>query len=225
MYTSINVKTIGTFKVIEHFNISRNTSVFLLGIEENIPSINLSIIPIEQQAEIFNYRLKIDVFKRLISRSFMYCLLAERFGIRDFTLGFERFKKPYLINYPELKFNISYSDYYIAIGISSNRSIGIDIEQLNRNVDIFQIAKSVMMDVELRKFYDLTFDSEQYEYFFKVFCSKEAFIKALGMGFYFDPTSIEAEYNQPIIFENRFFELLHLGGATDGYSLVLCCEN
>jgi 4'-phosphopantetheinyl transferase len=90
------------------------------------------------------------------------------------------FGKPYLFNYPDFNFNHSHSQNFYALATSSNvQNLGIDVEELSRKVRFEALAQHAFHPEELKNWQALDCDPE---YWFKVWTTKEAVLKASGLG-------------------------------------------
>ncbi len=70
--------------------------------------------------------------------------------------------------------------------IVGNRRVGIDIENISRDVDIEGIARTVFTDLESADMMKLSLTNRRL-FFFERWCLKEAYVKALGVGFHLAP--------------------------------------
>lgn len=90
------------------------------------------------------------------------------------------FGKPYLINHPQYSFNHSHSQKNYALASSGLvKNIGVDIEDLDRKIRFEALAKHAFHPNEYQTWASLDFDSN---YWFKVWTTKEAVLKASGLG-------------------------------------------
>lgn len=88
--------------------------------------------------------------------------------------------KPYLITHPLCHFNHSHSQKNYALAMSHNvKNIGVDVEDLDRKVRFEALANHAFHPKELEIWNDLNQDKE---YWFKVWTTKEAVLKASGLG-------------------------------------------
>ncbi|PWF32935.1 ACP synthase, partial [Yersinia pestis] len=86
------------------------------------------------------------------------------------------FGKPYLNDYPDFSFNHSHSQNFYALATSRNvQNLGIDIEELSRKVRFEALAQHAFHPEELKNWQALAYDPE---YWFKVWTTKEAVLKA-----------------------------------------------
>jgi len=86
-----------------------------------------------------------------------------------------RYGKPYLVDYPNIDFSISHSGEYVVMGIKENGQIGVDLELINKDIDL-SISSLAFSTSECR-FVDTYMD------FFILWTKKEAYLKCLGTGF------------------------------------------
>ena len=96
----------------------------------------------------------------------------------DFTTT--EYGKPYLKAHPEFSFNHSHSQNFYALATSRNvPNLGIDIEELSRKVRFEALAQHAFHPEELKNWQTFDYDPE---YWFKVWTTKEAVLKASGLG-------------------------------------------
>ncbi len=123
-------------------------------------------------------------------------ILSHYTNIPEESLCLEigRHGKPYLTNVPYGKnfyFNLSHSGKYMTLAISACTPVGIDIENMNRKVNIDRIVKHFFHPLEAKLFSNLK-KGEKKEAFFRLWTIKEAFLKGLGEGFAIRPSSFYA---------------------------------
>lgn len=109
-------------------------------------------------------------------------LLSQSFElpVSDQQVVRTNFGKPYLNDYPDFSFNHSHSQNFYALATSKQvQNLGIDIEELNRKVRFEALAQHAFHPEELKNWQVLDYDPE---YWFKVWTTKEAVLKASGLG-------------------------------------------
>ncbi|MEQ1175841.1 4'-phosphopantetheinyl transferase sfp [Prolinoborus fasciculus] len=109
-------------------------------------------------------------------------LLSQSFElpVSDQQVVRTNFGKPYLNDYPDFSFNHSHSHNFYALATSKQvQNLGIDIEELNRKVRFEALAQHAFHPEELKYWKMLAYDPE---YWFKVWTTKEAVLKASGLG-------------------------------------------
>lgn len=101
-------------------------------------------------------------------------VLRDEYGIKEYTLRYNEYGKPYLNDY-NLYFNLSDSNEVSALVIS-DKEVGIDIEKITYNE---LIMKKYFNDVEK----SLVMNSENKEFeFTRIWTVKEAYLKCKGTG-------------------------------------------
>lgn len=109
-------------------------------------------------------------------------LLSQSFElpVSDQQVVRTNFGKPYLNDYPDFSFNHSHSQNFYALATSKQvQNLGIDIEELSRKVRFEALAQHAFHPEEIKKWQVLDYDPE---YWFKVWTTKEAVLKASGLG-------------------------------------------
>ena len=89
--------------------------------------------------------------------------------------------KPYLVDYPELVFNISHSTELFLIAISTHCQLGVDIEFCKPRHNIEGLVHKCFSSIE-REYWFQLFEPERLTAFYKFWTRKEAFVKATGHG-------------------------------------------
>jgi len=106
---------------------------------------------------------------------------------------------PVIINLPENTFiSLSHSDGLICFAISGS-PIGIDVEVANKQRDFLALARTIMNDDEFD--YYVQNASTQTDLFYRMWCAKEAYYKALPT-FEQAATSLNKIFF-PALFENQ----------------------
>jgi 4'-phosphopantetheinyl transferase len=142
-------------------------------------------------------------------------LLINKF-IGDKDLKLNEYGKPYS---DEKFFNISHSGNIVIIAVS-DLEVGCDVE-LKRELEYERLGKIVFHENELKK---LSETEDKRSLFFKLWTSKEAFIKCLGEGFHFKTTELDlSELPDKLEYRGRtlFFKEYMLKDA----EIMLCAED
>ena len=120
-----------------------------------------------QKQQIYHYR------NQLLSAQLQTSIQQEQLATTEYG-------KPYLVNFPKFYFNHSHSQKNYALATSGNvPDIGVDIEDLDRKVRFEALANHAFHAYELKYWNELQQNSE---YWFKVWTTKEAVLKAAGLG-------------------------------------------
>ena len=122
------------------------------------------------------------IVRRGILRILLGCYLGVEPGLVRFN--YSNNDKPALADSydrTELHFNLSHSEGMAVYAFTSDREIGIDIEQIQDIPDMEQIFERFFSPGEKEVFHILS-ESKRKEAFFNCWTRKEAFIKATGDG-------------------------------------------
>lgn len=143
----------------------------------------LSILSNDEYKRAYSFRMYRDQTQSIISRGILRCLLAKYLGEapQDLEIIYGLWGKPCLPQEKLLRFNVSHSRDYILYAVTKNYEVGIDLEYVDKSLDIENMALSVFSPFELDLWNDLN-SKEKIDYFFKWWVSKEAFLKAIGRG-------------------------------------------
>ncbi|XBJ07460.1 hypothetical protein VPH35_012974 [Triticum aestivum] len=132
----------------------------------------------------------------VLSRALLRTTLSRYTGCkidpRSFEFKKNKFGKPEVL-WPlddstaeqPLHFNISHTTSLIACGIAINAHIGIDVEEKKRNTtkNILSLARRYFTPSEVDSLAEISDSDAQRKEFLKLWTLKEAYVKALGMGF------------------------------------------
>lgn len=94
------------------------------------------------------------------------------------------------------RFNLSHTHGLVACGVCRDADIGVDVEYVERRVELMGVAKHVFSPVEVEGLAALS-GSAQRERFFDLWTLKEAYIKAIGKGLSAPLRSITFDPTQP----------------------------
>ena len=138
---------------------------------EDIVQVDHSLSRVEQIAQrkqaIYQYRNQ--------------CLSEQRQMVVDnHSIALSETGKPYLLDQPSFYFNHSHSQNYYALATSGRmQDLGVDVEELSRKVRFEALANHAfhVEELHLWKQYD-----QDKAYWFKVWTTKEAVLKAAGLG-------------------------------------------
>lgn len=92
--------------------------------------------------------------------------------------------KPYFENHPEIKFNYSHCDG-MALIVFSDKEVGVDIEDIKSYNP--KIIDKICNEEEVKYISDNDYSDES---FFEIWTLKEAYTKAIGMGFAYPPKDV-----------------------------------
>ena len=104
--------------------------------------------------------------------------------------------KPYLMEYPELSFNLSHTGNFMAVAVAKCCQLGVDIEQINPRSSFSALVKRCFSEREADYWKHLS-ESEQIQQFYQFWTRKEAFVKATGLGISLGLKECEININHP----------------------------
>ncbi|MFD2035765.1 4'-phosphopantetheinyl transferase family protein [Belliella marina] len=116
-------------------------------------------------------------------------ILADLLGIESSSLVIEIdiFGKPFLPTFRDVHFNVSHSGEFIVLAVGKV-PVGIDLEFLDDYFDFYDMVGSIFQDTEKDKIKE---DDKPVLKFFDFWTRKEAFLKAIGVGFRISPLDIK----------------------------------
>lgn len=141
-----------------------------------------------------------------------------------FRIGYESGGKPYLLDYPDIYFNLSHSGDYVCCVIA-DEPIGVDIQ---KHIDYReQIAQRFFTDLDL-EYLSLVTEEAKQETFFRIWCRKESYGKLIGQGLAGSLNSFEIDWEQDAAMTMNHNGTLEPAAyfqeckAIPGYSLCVC---
>jgi 4'-phosphopantetheinyl transferase len=141
-------------------------------------------------------RFRFEAYRRryIAARGILRIILAKYLTSdpAEIRLWYGPYGKPYLINTSDstlIHFNLSHSGD-VAVYALCGSEIGIDIEQVDQNVEILAVARHFCTPGEVEHLLTSERDSAVSR-FFQLWTSKEACVKALGYGLSLDLTTLQ----------------------------------
>jgi len=109
------------------------------------------------------------------------CLSEQRqMIVDDHAIALSETGKPYWVGQPSFHFNHSHSQNYYALAMSEKvADLGVDVEELSRKVRFGALAQHAFHVDELELWQQV---EQEKSYWFKVWTTKEAVLKASGLG-------------------------------------------
>ena len=145
----------------------------------------------------------------IISQGMLRLLLSQYLNIpaKEIQLGRLKKGKPYSIDNPELRFNMSNSGGKIIYSFSYEEELGIDLEKIRPLPDLEELIDKNFNSYE--KKYITKLDLEKENRFFKFWTIKEAYLKAIGVGMRLPPDNLEFSI------ENGVYKLESIKGVSE----------
>jgi 4'-phosphopantetheinyl transferase len=95
-----------------------------------------------------------------------------------------------------IEFNLSHTRGLVACAVARGRAVGVDVERIDRRVDIDQLSRSVFSEGERAELMRLAGDEKRLR-FFQLWTLKEAYIKAVGRGLSLPLRAISVSFADP----------------------------
>lgn len=161
----------------------------------------------------------------LVARALVRSALGKYLGMAPAAVAFTRngHGKPLLAGDVPLQFNLTHTNGLIALAVTRQDTVGIDVEYLSRQADIVNLAQRYFSPLETQALYDLPVQAWN-QRFYDLWTLKEAYLKACGTGlstplrdfsFSFGPAGVEVSFTGAIDDDpaNWRFWLLDVPGA------------
>ena len=117
------------------------------------------------------------MLRAILSR---YCGASpEQLAIRRTSDG-----KPVLSDYPSIQFNLTHSHGRALIAVARDREVGVDLEQVRREVDVVRLARRFLSEKDLTCI-EGGDPAQRHERFLKAWVAREAVFKTDGRGMTF----------------------------------------
>lgn len=153
--------------------------------EEDYPKLN-ELLSADEVERARKFRFERHRKQYVIGRSLLRILIAAYVQTDARSIRFDYTPKgkpqlPSADNGSGLHFNLAHSGRVILLGFTRNRRIGIDIEEIRKDVEIDEIAQRFFSVSEQRCLASLPL-SLRYDAFFRCWTRKEALLKGTGEG-------------------------------------------
>lgn len=141
------------------------------------------ILSEEEQERCQQFYFEEDRLSFIIYHACKRLILAQYLSCDPDELIFSRKKngKPILIP-NSFSFNLSHTQDFAILGITKNKEIGVDIENISREADYLNIAKRFFHSMEYENLIKLANAERRKKYFYNLWTAKEAILKATGEG-------------------------------------------
>jgi 4'-phosphopantetheinyl transferase len=185
---------------------------------------NLHRLSRQRQEKTMRYHFKKD---RLLSLGAGLILDygLRQYGIteRDAEISQNANGKPYLVKHADIHFNLSHSGEYV-IAAFAGQEIGADIQQISHNLR--NIAPHFFCPSESAYISSYP-QPEQQEAFCRIWCLKESFIKAVGIGLNLPLNAFEIHIGTFISVSHSVNEKTYhfREYGVNGYKTAVCCED
>jgi 4'-phosphopantetheinyl transferase len=110
----------------------------------------------------------------------------------DVRFGSSDLGKPYLVDHPEVSFNLSHSGDLAVVAVAAGREVGVDVERQRPLHRPDGVARRIMTPDELAR-YEAADSDEKARFLLCVWARKEALVKASGQGVRTSLTTLPCE--------------------------------
>lgn len=151
---------------------------------DRIPELT-TILSAEERDRARLFHFEKDSHQFIESRAALRGLLGQYLNVAAASLAFTltAYGKPALAT-GDLRFNLSRRDGLALIAFTRGREIGVDVELVRPDLDLFEIAGVSFSENELASMNSLP-ESQRAAGFYNCWTRKEAFVKAVGQGLSF----------------------------------------
>lgn len=138
----------------------------------------------EEREKQQRYMFDRDRHDALVTRALVRTVLSRYIAVAPEHWRFAKGDngKPEIVDAPwSLRFNVSHTRGMIICGVARQYDLGVDIEHINRNTEVTDIADRFFSPVEVSEMFSLPL-ADQRNRFFDYWTLKESYIKAWGQG-------------------------------------------
>jgi len=148
----------------------------------------------DERAKARRYRRDTDRTHYVASHAMSRLVLSRYVGLRPgsltFSIGAQGKPKLECDSNSPIFFNLSHSGDLALLAISGDPAVGVDIEEINGDVDVPALALTVLSDSELRMLRAAPAGAQR-ALFFRSWVRKEAVLKGCGLGLTMEPQRVE----------------------------------
>jgi len=213
-------------KKLHHLNEQMQWTTCALDSDKDIKLLSgLEILSDVEKDRAARFRFDKHRERYIRGRAFLRMMLANRLNIKgaDLVLQTNEFEKPYIENNP-VYFNLSHSSATAVLVISEELPVGIDVEFVDRKIEVEPLGKTVFTTSEMKRIKNAK-GEEARQLFFQFWTAKEAYLKMLGTGLSLSPKKLELRFenNKPISCSSNGYPSAELRYVMLPDSLAICC--
>lgn len=152
----------------------------------------LGTLSADELSKASRFRFEKDQRRFIEVRGILRQILGAYLQKKPHTLQFNYGNngKPFLANNDTLQFNLSHSGNMALYAFAYNRNIGIDLEWIQQDIAIEEVANRFFSEPEIVSMQQLA-EPKRNELFFQYWTRKEALIKATGVGLSFPVETLD----------------------------------
>jgi 4'-phosphopantetheinyl transferase len=168
---------------LKKFSISdQEVHVWTIALSNRVVSADVikSVLSFSELRKIDEFNVVSDKDRYAYYRGLLRLILSKYLSTQpeNIIININEKGKPF-INDSDIKFNVSHKGDFAVIAVVKNSEVGIDVENLDNNIDYFRLIERFFTNEEKMNFTKLR-PSSQRTLFFRIWTMKEAFVKALG---------------------------------------------
>lgn len=151
-----------------------------------------SILSRDERERASGFRFSTDQKQFIITRGILRQLLAKYLKEipKNIEIIYGLWGKPCLPQEKILRFNVSHSGDYALYAVTRHYEVGIDLEYIDKNLVLEDIALFIFSEAELIEWKNLD-QEKRITSFFTRWVSREAFLKSSGKGWIEDKSILE----------------------------------
>jgi len=157
--------------------------VHLPGVQDRLARLQALLCDAEREKAARFFR-EADRQSSIAARGALRFLLSGYTGIPAVEIAFDYSDngKPHVIG-SDVEFNVSHSADWVVLAFGRNLQVGVDVEKIKRELDLFSIASRYYTPEEVAL---MTSADDPHMVFFQLWARKEAYVKAQGSGVFRD---------------------------------------
>lgn len=124
-------------------------------------------------------------------RRLLASVLSKGTDARELRFQAGEFGKPWLVDVPQLHFNLSHSQDQAVLAATWIGPVGIDVERVDDEFPVQEIAREYFVGEERAAIENAPTKDQRTLRFFQYWTAKEAVMKVTGLGMSLEPRSIE----------------------------------
>jgi len=155
--------------------------VWCARVDEAVVASAVGLLNEEERARMERMRLGIARHEFVVGRGLLRVLAgaATACGAREVTIGVGEHGKPRVEG---VEFSVAHSHGLVVLAICREAALGIDVEWVEREIEVLEIARSTFAPGEVKRIENAAAGAERAQAFFAVWTRKEAIVKAHGQG-------------------------------------------
>lgn len=171
----------------------------------------------EEKDRIQRFVFKKDAKAAMIGRLLIRKAIADCLHLpyKEIKLGRTEKGKPFLENpgQENFSFNVSHHGDYAVLAASKDGLVGVDVmkyEVKSSVPNFFHTMRRQFTDSEWIQISKSAEESEQLKTFYRLWCLKESYVKALGTGIGYDLSKLNFEFKTDFLEENKVITDTHV---------------